>query len=167
MRVRLWWVALGLLAVSALGCSVPQPTVDSVLVNSQVALGPTRLGFGLINKDGSLLRDAAGKVRLQAETSKASLGDVDLKPVALYENATHTHGNGTPADPIATMYIANVNFTQTGWWSADISVKAGGKQYDHIKTRFFVDEKTTVPAIGAEAPKSAQTVLKDVKDASE
>src|SRR5207253_2634375 len=40
-------------------------------------------------------------------------------------------------------------------------------QYDHIKTRFFVDERTTVPAIGAPAPKSKQPVVRDVKDVAE
>src|SRR5204863_3654092 len=86
---------------------------------------------------------------------------------ALFESVGHTHANGSASDPIATMYVTNIDLPQTGWWTADISVKAGSKQYEHIKTRFFVDERTTVPAIGAPAPKSKQPVARDVKDLAE
>ena len=170
MRFFFAVLAIGTVIASS-GCSsssaASQQGVQAQVVNSQIGLGPTRLAFGLIASDGSLLQDASGKVHLEAEVGKASLGDVDLKSVALFETPTHTQANGTPVEPIATMYITNVDLAQTGWWSADISVKAAGKQYDDIKTRFFVDDHTTVPAIGAMAPRSTQPTIADVPDVSD
>ena len=50
------------------------------VINSQVALGPTRLAFGIFNKDGSLVHDATGKVEIVRL-------DANNKPTPVVERA--------------------------------------------------------------------------------
>ncbi len=150
-----------------------KPGVSVVVINSQPAVGPNRLAFGLISDDGSLLQDATGGVRLYrlrgAEAFVA--GDHPLTPVSLREAPDHTHAAGTPAahnhDPLATMYIAQVDLDQPEWWGAELFVVAGGKEYSGVRARFFVAPTSSVPAIGAPAPRTVQPVLRDVRDIAE
>ncbi len=147
--------------------------VDVVVINSQPAVGPTRLAFGLIANDGSLVQDATGSVRLyrlHGEEAEAR-GEHPLTAVSLREESDHPHAAGIPAshphDPIATMYVANVELGQSDWWGAELSVRAGNKQYERLRARFFVAARSTVPAIGAPAPRTTQPVLRDVQSIAE
>lgn len=150
-----------------------KPGVSVVVINSQPVVGPTRLAFGLIGDDGSLLQDATGSVRLfHLNNDQASAaGEQPLTAVSLLEPPGHAHAAGTPADhghdPLATMYIAQVELDRGEWWGAELAVKAGGKEYKSLRARFFVAAQSPVPAIGAAVPKSTQPVLRDVKDIAE
>jgi hypothetical protein len=146
--------------------------VKVMVVNSQIGVGQNRLAFGLIADDGSLVLDAEGTLRLfRLEGDKATAaGEHPLRPVSLRESKTHQHDDGTKHlhdDPIATMYVADVELPQTQWWGAELAVTARGKKHEHLRTRFFVDERTSVPAIGAAAPRTTQTVARDVQDLAE
>ena len=150
-----------------------KPGVSVVVINSRPAVGPTRLGFGLISDDGSLLQDATGGVRLyRLRDNKAFVaGDHPLTAVSLLEAPDHAHAAGTPAQhqhsPLATMYIAQVDLDQPEWWGAELFVAAGGKEYNGVRARFFVAPTSSVPAIGAAAPRTVQPVLRDVRDIAE
>ena len=143
--------------------------VSVVVINSQPAVGPNRLGFGLIADDGSLLQAATGTVRLYRLNGEDAIaaGEHPLTAVSLREAPDHPHAAGTPAghlhDPLATMYVANVDLAQGDWWGAEIAVRAGDKQYPPLRVRFFVAARSTVPALGAPAPRTTQHVLRDVQ----
>ena len=146
--------------------------VTAAVVNSQPAVGPMRLAFGLFSKEGGLVQDAKGKVRLvRIEGNRATAaGEYDLRAVTLRENSTHVHPDGLKHlhdDPVATMYVANVELTKPEEWGAELLVTAGGKQYTHLRTRFFVLAQGTVPALGEAAPRTKQTVLRDVASIAE
>lgn len=190
MRDARWTVAaLGVAGLATLfvGCGVTakpdvwsvdaiakaKPGVSVVVINSQPVVGPTRLAFGLIGDDGALLQDASGGVRLyRLKDDQATVaGDYPLTPVSLREAPDHTHAAGTPAahnhDPLATMYVAQVDLDQPEWWGAELFVTAGGKEYGGVRARFFVAATSAVPAIGAPAPRTVQPVLRDVRDIAE
>lgn len=149
-----------------------KPGVSVVVINSQPVAGPTRLAFGLIGEDGSLLQDATGSVRLYKlrGTEAVAAGEHPLTAVSLREAPDHAHAANTPAqhghDPLATMYIAQITIEEAEW-GAELSVRAGGKEYKELRTRFQVAATSGVPAIGAPAPRTKQMVLRDVRDIAE
>jgi hypothetical protein len=174
-------IPLALLA-SACGSADPGWSPDAVelgehgvkvmVVNSQIGLGQNRLAFGLIADDGSLVQDAQGTLHLYRLNGDEAVdaGEHELRPVTLRESSTHLHGDGTAhlhSDPVATMYVANVDLHHTDWWGAEFAVRARGKEHKYLRTRFFVDESTSVPAVGAAAPRTTQLVARDVKDVAE
>jgi hypothetical protein len=141
--------------------------VKVLVINSQIGLGPNRLAFGLIGDDGSLVQDAAGSLRLyRLDGDKATAaGEHTLRAVTLRESTDHQHTDGTVHvhnDPLATVYIANVDLKQTDWWGAEFDVTARDKEHEYLRARFFVEERTSVPAVGAPAPRTTQPVARDV-----
>jgi hypothetical protein len=146
--------------------------VKVMVINSQIGLGENRLAFGLISDDGSLVQDATGIVRLyRLDGEKAiAAGEHKLRAVTLRESTDHHHTDGTVHlhnDPIATVYVANADLRETGWWGAEFDVTARGKEHEFLRARFPVDERTSVPAVGASAPRTNQPVARDVKDLAE
>jgi hypothetical protein len=138
--------------------------VQAMVINSQVVTGPTRLAFGLFASNGTLVQDATGKVRLyrlDANNKATAAGEHDLRAVSI-----HNPG-GNDKTPLATMYVATADLGGKDWWGAELLVRAGGKQYQHLRTRFFVAEKSNVPAVGMPAPRTAQQTVRDVKDVAE
>ena len=132
------------------------------VINSQVAVGPTRLAFGIFNKDGALVHDATGTVklvRLDAQNKPTAAGERELRAVHIDEQAHSGHVH----DPLATMYVANVDIDQKEYWGAQFDVKAGGKRYQNLRARFFVAEKSVVPGIGQPAPRTEQPTTRTAK----
>jgi len=146
-----------------------QPFTAS-LINAQVGMGPARLAFGLFGRDGSLVHEAAGALRLVTLDGDrpTDAGSYELTRVALEESETHTHNGKTEThtDTIATVYVANVQLARGEWWGAELALRAGGQDHT-LRTRFFVQPSTSEPAIGAAVPRSTQRVLRDVRNIAE
>lgn len=152
-----------------------QSQIKAQQVGSQVGLGRARLSFGILQPDpddpnaASLVHNAVAHAtlyKLDGETGTPE-GDYDLTPVTLEETTTHKHADGTVEtheDPLATVYVANVELDSTEWWGADLSIQVGDQHYDHVKVRFFVAEDTTEPGIGDPVPPSTQLTTADVDD---
>ena len=143
------------------------PTTDQgvavQLINTQVVEGPARIAFALIASNGTLVHDAVGKVhlfQLDANNKPTDAGEYDLRAVSVH------NPSGADKAPLATMYVANVDLKRADSWGATLLVKAGGKQYSHLRTRMIVSprDKSSVPAIGAAAPRTTQPTAQDVKD---
>ena len=140
--------------------------VTAHVINSQVAVGPTRLAIGIFSKDGALVHDATGTmklVRLDAQNKPTAAGERELRAVHIDEQA-HT---GHVHDPLATMYVTNVDIDQKDYWGAKLDVKIAGKRYQNLRIRFFVADKSTVPGIGQPAPRTQQPTTRTVKDIAE
>ena len=140
--------------------------ITAHVINSQVAVGPTRLAIGIFNKDGGLVHDATGTmklVRLDAENKPTAAGERELRAVHIDEQA-HT---GHVHDPLATMYVANVDIDQKDYWGATLDVKIAGKRYQNLRIRFFVAEQSVVPGSGQPAPRTTQPTIRTVQDIKE
>lgn len=149
--------------------SQAQPFTAS-LINAQVGAGPARLAFGLFDREGGLVHDAEGSLRLVTldGDKPTDAGRSELARVMLTEEETHTHDGKTEThtDPVATVYVANVDLTRGEWWGAELAVRTADKEHT-LRTRFFVQQATSEPAIGAAVPRSTQRVLRDVRDIAE
>ena len=160
---------------SAEAISASQGEVLAQQVGSQLGLGPTRVAFGVLVPDPKdpqsalLVHDAtvhATFYKLDGEKGTPA-GEYDLTPVVLRENTKHLHGDGANHlhdDPLATVYVTNLNLDTTEWWGADLSITIQGKEHDGVRVRFFVSEKTTEPGIGDPVPSITQLTNRDVAD---
>lgn len=150
-----------------------QSQLQVQLVSSQVGIGQARLPFGILKPDPKdpnsvmLVNDAVASVKLyQLDGDKGTAaGEYDLTPIALTEDTNHVHQDGsnhTHTDPLATVYVANLNIGKGDWWGADLNIRIGDTNYDDVKVKFFVAAKTTEPGIGDPVPASKQLTTRDM-----
>lgn len=145
----------------------------AILVNSQnVGVGPTRLAFGLLRQDQTLVDGAAVTLRLfrlapepdQRPAVAEAAGTLTLRPVGLVPSNDHIHQDGTVhrhQGERATMYVANSTLDRTGWWGAALDIEVEGRRYEDLRLRFWVRERTSEPAIGQPAIPSRQRTVAD------
>ena len=145
--------------------------VTATLVNSRLAVGASRLIFGLAAGDGSMIHDAASvELRLYAldDDDRGTLvREVGLRPSSLVSEWDHVHEDGSThvhRDPIVTVWRETVDLTRAGWWGAELAVTAGGSRHEGLRIRFFVVEEGAEPAVGDAAPPTRQPVLADGRD---
>jgi len=149
-----------------------------ILVNSPLGLGANRLAVALTD-EGALLSEAEITLRLYrlAEEPENAPESAELRdelittPRSITVTTDHIHGDGTlhrHAGPRSTIYVANVEFDETGWWGVEIDVVLDGERHEGIRlSNSFVDEQTSEPGVGEQVPRSQQLTLRDVSDISE
>ena len=158
---------------SASAIEKSQAELQVQVVSSQVGMGQARLPFGILKPDPKdpnsvmLVNDAVASVtfyQLDGDKGTAA-GEYSLTPIALRENVNHVHTDGSNHlhdDPLATVYVANLNLGKGDWWGADLSIRIGDKEYKDVKVKFFVNAKTSEPGIGDPVPPSKQQTTRDV-----
>lgn len=154
--------------------AVAQP----ILVNSSVAVGRNRLTFGLFDDQGGLLSEAAVNLRLYrlegdpGATAGASLiSEHQLSPVSLAQpGVVHVHSDGSrhihSVDP-TTVFVTYAEFSESGWWGAELTVEALGILSDGLRMRLWVSDNLDELMPGDIVPRSTQSVLRDVDDITE
>ncbi len=140
--------------------------VTATLVNSRLAVGTSRLAFGLFGDDGSMIHDAtAADLRLYAidEDDRATLAlEAALRPSALVQQFDHRHEDGSihvHENALITVWRETVDVTQEGWWGAELAVTLDGERHEGLRIRFFVVEDAAEPAVGDAAPATRQRTL--------
>ncbi len=144
--------------------------VTATLVNSRLAVGSSRLIFGLFGADGSMIHGAASAhlrlYTLDDDSSTLAL-EGELRPSSLVEEFDHVHEDGSihvHRDPIVTLWRETVDLTRAGWWGAELAVTVDGERHEGLRIRFFVVEEAAEPAVGDPAPMTRQPVLADGRD---
>ena len=144
--------------------------VTATLVNSRLAVGASRLIFGLVAGDGSMIHDASAvELRLYAldDDSGTLVREAGLRPSSFVSEFDHVHEDGSihvHREPIVTVWRETVDLTRAGWWGAELAVTAGGARHEGLRIRFFVVEEGAEPAVGDPAPRTRQPVLADGRD---
>ena len=148
-------------------------SVQPVLVNSALGVGPNRVTFGLFRDDRSLIMDATATMRLyRVDGDRGTfVSEHALLPASIAQQTEHRHGDGSTHvhdDPFATIYYANVEFDAAGRWGAVLTVSSEGETHEGLLTQqFVVLETTPEPHIGQPLPASTNLTLRDVDDVSE
>lgn len=143
--------------------------VFPIVVNSQLGVGSNRLAFGFFSTENALISDAVADVRLFTldDDNGTLVSEHELRMVQLQEeeddHATRVIAlNAFHGEPLATLFVAQVELHRSQWWGADLRVTLGDEQTEEMRVRFFVSERTPEPMIGETPPASTQTVLRDV-----
>ena len=161
---RLVLPAVALVFINACS-STPEPAEPTpsgaeqlivALGNSDIALGPNRLVF-------AILEEGVGPVRLP-ETS-ASFYYLEATPAELRTETTARFVKW-PAGT-AGVYVANVTFDDDGRWGLVVAVPDGEGSSRIAQTGFIVKPRSSSPAIGEPAPLSVNKTDQDVTDLSE
>lgn len=172
----------------AIAESVQDTAVQPVIVNSNIGLGPTRVAMALVNKeDQSLATGVDVEARfvwlgesLEDLSGASALGGFEFTPRSLdlslevpHEEASPASGGGTDhGDDHATasdgdhitIYTTLVDFDRTGWWGAEISAHSDSVEEEGMRITFFVQERTSEPAVGEQVPRSEQAVMVEGDD---
>ncbi|MBI2171607.1 MAG: hypothetical protein HYU30_06260 [Chloroflexi bacterium] len=150
---------LGACASSPAPTPTPTPTVLSlrpVLASTDLAVGRNRLVFALLNPASAPIRASAVHMAL------SYVQDNTLLP----KGAAQAIFRPWPAGP-GGVFVAEVDFTQAGVWTAQLTPADGEAAGDTARMVFPVAERSATPAIGTPAPASANRTAKDVASLAE
>ena len=156
----------------------PAAPVAPVMVNSSIAVGESRLVFALLDRDGAPISDAGASVRLFALATEPdsdavrdgvfiterTLDERSVRPSTDHvhpDGVVHAHTSGR-----TSVYVTTLELVQPGAWGAELRADVGGDATT-MRVKFFVLERSREPAVGEAAPRSEQTVLRDVADVAE
>jgi len=154
--------------------------IQPILANSELTVGPNRMAFGILDKDGVPIVDA--KVHLTfydlngGQTVKKfeidAVSRVPARDAGLAEQIEITNPDGSKrtqfnAGEELGVYTAAVTFDRAGDWGLKIEVNSTKpKVKKTILPRFNVLERSFTPPVGSPAPKSRNLTVKDVSDLS-
>jgi hypothetical protein len=139
-----------------------------VIISMDLAVGENRFVLGLIDQASQQpLTDA--EVHLQFLCFDTEEGtpafEVDLEPVTLTKNYTHTHADGVVERHEAGqtgVYVADVNFDRAGGWGIVVTGQtADGRIVGPVRPTFGVNERPNGLAVGDPAPRTEQPIVSD------
>ena len=150
------------------------PDVQPQIINSALAVGPNRVIVALFTADIDLVHDAEGVLRLY-RLDEAGMGAFAsehlLRRATIAGESEHEHSDGSTHlhdDPFATVYLAHVDFPETGKWGVAFSIEVGDERYDQLlASPVVVLDRTPEPGVGDPLPASTHLTLRDVADVSE
>ncbi len=148
------------------------PEIQSMIVSTDLAVGPNRLVVGLIDGENNVsITNAHLNFRLfklidrgHEEILKAEMVP---QPITFQKNFIHTHGDGnveTHETGEIGVYVAEVEFDSPGEWGVEINGSINGQPMETIRRGFIVDEQSSSVGMGDPAPRTVQTTLSDVDD---
>jgi len=161
-------VALLLIGATLAGCAgggAAQPTagpntlpagatMQLALAASEVVIGKNRFPVGLIVQN-TPANDPKIKIHLIFKHTTADPEKIRAEADAIYR------GQGLPVG----LYVAEVTFDQTGDWNVLAQVDKGDGKLVYLNPmRFSVLATSTTPAVGKQAPPSANLTVKDQPD---
>ena len=143
--------------------------ISLVPLNSQIEVGDQRFAIGLLTEENELSLNASLTfLFFTIEDEEGTLAtEQPGTPVSLTESFVTMNEDGTletRVGPEVGGYVAAVPFDRGGDWGVIVrGTLEDGSPVD-LRLRFSVLDDSSIPRIGDPAPRSAQTVLRDVRD---
>jgi hypothetical protein len=137
--------------------AAPGGFVSLTLSSSDFAVGPNRLGFLIVRRDGKLVQSPRATVWVGTEgASKPARAEAELVPLE-----PHSHQPGAvPHDHLdaTDLYVTHVDLPATGrYW---VVVTPEGEDIQGVGS-IEVSSQSATPALGAKAPRSDNPTLAD------
>ncbi|MEE8386857.1 MAG: hypothetical protein V3S01_13160 [Dehalococcoidia bacterium] len=147
----------------------PDKQLNAVVASSDLAVGPNRFSLGLITQDNELVTNAQLHFRFFKLDGEESIlkSETDAKLIKVTNSFTRTREDGTVETVEAgetAVYVANVEFDETGNWGVEASGARDGEPFEPVTAAFTVLENSQTLAVGELAPLSLQTIVSDVAD---
>lgn len=135
-------------------------TIQPVLVNSELGLGPSRVAVAFLDGEGRVIDDLEVRASFSAPPSSGGAStDVVLEPLRIGEHSSH---GGSAGSPLLTVYGATVDFPAPGNWSVLLRLIRGGAELQPIRADLSIVEDLPYPTVGEAIPPTRQTVLREV-----
>lgn len=144
--------------------------VFPAILNSSLSPGENRLTLSLTGVDDEPLFGAEVHLRvfdLNDDPRQISGTDARFVPIELGYVDEQSEGAPRESSGDGGAYIANVSFERAGSYGLKVAVTHEGREFDEVPFRFDVQERTTEPAIGDDAPRSVQPTLATLPDIEE
>lgn len=154
--IALMLSACGQGATPATPTAPPAAERIPVLAASELAVGPNRLPFGVL-QSGTPVNDPALSLGLRFFFLDGP------EPTRVQRETTATyHGEGLPFG----LYVGYATFDRPGAWGVEISVPQASGEPGVTRLRLDVLERPAAPAVGARAIPSRNLTARDVPDLS-
>ena len=133
--------------------------IQAIVPATDLAVGPNRFALGILHfpenaNEPQRLADATLRLKFYfpIEPTPVARG----KEVSAIYRWVDVKGKG--------IYVAPVEFDQSGIWGVEVTGEAGGRTIGPARTRFPVKVKPDTPAIGSDAPRSRNLTARDVSN---
>ena len=133
--------------------------IQAIVPATDLAVGPNRFALGILHfpenaNEPQRLADATLRLKFYfpIEPTPVARG----KEVSAIYRWVDVKGKG--------IYVAPVEFDQSGMWGVEVTGEAGGRTIGPARTRFPVKVKPDTPAIGSDAPRSRNLTARDVSN---
>ena len=133
--------------------------IQAIVPATDLAVGPNRFSLGILHFPENVNEPQ----RLADATLRLTFFfPIEPTPVARGKQVSATYrwvdvkGKG--------IYVAPVEFDQSGMWGVEVTGEAGGRTIGPARTRFPVKVKPDTPAIGSDAPRSRNLTARDVSN---
>ncbi len=143
--------ACGSAAAPAPASADRPPSLQAVLVASELAVGEQRVPIGILERN-TPVNDAAVHLRAYRQTSTDPL---------LSEADAPFKGEGLLGQGV---YVAYLKFATAGRWLIEVSARRAGRPAVAIGLSVNVLPRPTVPTVGDAAPQSRTPTVRDVAD---
>ncbi len=160
---RLRMLLGGLMVFQLAGCtasatSTPLPTGPEfgvIVISTDLAVGPNRVIFGLVDREGMPVRAPQAQVQAAYFVPGQEATEVRDSATARFMRwPTGSQG----------VFATNLELDTAGFWQLEISASSEDRGMVEAVGAFQVKEKSDTPSIGDPAPASVTPTLADVED---
>ena len=139
-------------AAAALEPTATAPDLQTLLISSDIGVGPNRLVFGLVDRQSGTLKNADVQVST-FHLAEASQGVPKETAKAVFREWPTGRG----------VYTAGLTFDAPGTWGLAFVVTDADGSTRASSARIQVKESSLTPAIGSDAPRSVSKTARDVE----
>ena len=145
--------------------------LTTVVVSSDLAVGPNRFAAGVIDQEaGGPVLDAQVHFRF-FKVLEGDQAELRFEADPEFVGFQTFFINDTTKEKVATedtgVYVANLEFDEIGDWGVEVTGTRNGEEFGPLRTGFTVRDPEQTLTIGDPAPRSRQLTLDDVADISE
>ena len=131
------------------------PEIGVIVISTDLALGPNRVIFGLVDRDGMPVRAPQARVEAAYFVPGQDAAEVRTSATAQFQRwPTGSQG----------VFTTNLELDTVGFWQLQVSASGEDGVPVEAVGAFQVKEKTDTPSIGSPAPASVTPTLDDVED---
>ena len=159
--MTLWFVTVGGLSSDPPSAALPSPTTTAlslrpVLGSSDLAIGPNRLVFALLDSQSAPITASSVEVKLALVKDDIPIPQSSLSAVF----------RPWPSGP-GGVFTTNVVFTKAGTWVAELTPIDGRAAGELARMVIKVVEQSATPGIGSAAPRTVNLTARDVSSLEE
>lgn len=131
------------------------PQVSAVIITTDLAVGPNRVVFGLVDRDGMPVRPAEAQVRAVYLDPQGKTSKVRATAVAHFQEW-----------PVGNqgVFTTQLSLDKPGFWELNIETSAADGTAINAKGAFEVKANSATPTVGQPAPRSKTLTLDGLKD---
>ena len=134
------------------------PAFSAVIITTDLAVGPNRMVFGLVDREGMPVRPAEAQVKAVYLDPQGKTSKVRATSVAHFQEWP-VGGQG--------VFTTQLSLDKPGFWQLKVETSTAGGTAINAEGAFEVKTNSDTPKVGQPAPRSSTLTLDSLKDINE